>query len=380
MYSLVLIALREFRIVFRGDRKYVKNFDIWVSASFDTTVRYRKCCDKLKRAVELTVVQGTRPTAEQIAVDQAQLRTPKPLSMTHRHLLSCLNTFLENSDLENSDNRADPIRILDVGCGDGLFIKYLVETLSVTCPERNFEIFGMDVHDHGVQVPGYWAETLKTLTEAFPSIDWRERLKLVSVADPWPFPDGFFDVVISNQVLEHVGDHLYFFRQHRRVLAGGGAGFHLFPLHHCIIEPHLRLPLVHWFTNRRLRKQAIALTTRLGMGKFKGPPDQLDAYAEIHADYLVNQVNYKTQRNIADYAAEAGLTPSFGKTHHYFAQKLRAISGRPFVEHYPQSDGLSGRSLAMFLRYISSATLEVTRSEENRGAALPANTVDRPHS
>lgn len=152
-------------------------------------------------------------------------------------------------------------RILDVGCGDGLLIKYLAQSFSVPHPGRKFEVFGMDVHDHGVQAPGYWAKTLSLLSGTFPPIDWRQRLQLVAIAEPWPYPDLYFDAVVSNRVLEHAGDHLHFFQGRRET--------------------------------------AIAMATRLGFGKFAGPGHERSSYAAAQSEYLEHQVNYQTQHGIA---------------------------------------------------------------------------------
>lgn len=286
---------------------------------------------------------------------------PLPLSVTHRHLLSCVKTWIES-------NHQNPelIRILDVGCGDGLLVKYLTDTLLQSHGHLSIEIYGMDVHDHGVQPPGYWAQTLKFLSKNYPTIDWSTRFFLVSVYDDWPFADDFFDVVISNQVLEHVGNHNHFFSEHKRVLRDQGVGYHLFPLWHCIIEPHLRLPLVHWISNRELCTRAITWATKIGFGKYKGTPSDLPKYAMLHAIYLKEQVNYKTQRQIAKSARGVGLYPSFSKSQHYYTQKLRAIFGKPFAESYPPNYTILGHVLAVLLRYVSSSTLELRAADAQR--------------
>ena len=51
-----------------------------------------------------------------------------------------------------------------------------------------------------------------------------DRVRIIADTDPWPYEDGSIDVVISNQVLEHVRDHDFFFENHARVLREGGRG------------------------------------------------------------------------------------------------------------------------------------------------------------
>jgi SAM-dependent methyltransferase len=61
-----------------------------------------------------------------------------------------------------------------------------------------------------------------------------------------PFPDGAFDVVFSNAVIEHVGDaerQRLFVSEALRV---GGRVFLTTPNRWFPVEVHTRLPLVHW--------------------------------------------------------------------------------------------------------------------------------------
>jgi SAM-dependent methyltransferase len=64
-----------------------------------------------------------------------------------------------------------------------------------------------------------------------------------------PFDDDAFDVVITNHVIEHVGDaddQLAHLRECRRVLALGGRGYLAVPSRWMLVEPHFRLPLLSW--------------------------------------------------------------------------------------------------------------------------------------
>ena len=64
-----------------------------------------------------------------------------------------------------------------------------------------------------------------------------------------PFESGSFDLVVSNHVIEHVGD-LAAQRQHlaeiARVLKPAGTVYFAVPNKWSLIEPHYRLPLLSW--------------------------------------------------------------------------------------------------------------------------------------
>lgn len=80
----------------------------------------------------------------------------------------------------------------------------------------------------------------------------------------YPYADDFFDIVISDQVFEHVADLSQLAREVARTTRPDGLGFHLFPAKWIITEPHLRAPLVHWFPKGRLRRSAIGTALRAG--------------------------------------------------------------------------------------------------------------------
>src|SRR5688572_26245913 len=168
---------------------------------------------------------------------------PRAASITHAHLMACLNTAL--CERRFGIDQPVELRILDAGCGDGELIAHISRSLQILHPGNKIDIYGFDVLDHGVQPREFMARTIAKLTATCPGIDWPERVAAIKLGDAWPFANDFFDVVISNQVLEHVSEPERFFRDHFRVLAPGGHAFHLFPLKHYVYEGHLLLPWVH---------------------------------------------------------------------------------------------------------------------------------------
>src|SRR5262245_47703231 len=161
---------------------------------------------------------------------EVALRPPE--SITHQHILAVVNTEIRRR------RPSAPVRILDVGCGDGRLLSYLATNLPILQPSARFEFYGLDVDDRGVQRPGFLDAARALLRERVPTEDWEGRLVGLSSTDAWPFADEYFDAIVSNQVFEHVGDHAWVLAQIARTLRTGGCSIHLFPLLHYVYEGH----------------------------------------------------------------------------------------------------------------------------------------------
>ncbi len=110
-------------------------------------------------------------------------------------------------------------KILDFGCGAGRTIKAL----------RAFgyaNTYGYDVGD---------GRTLLGVDRDRISVGTLLNLRL-------PYEDNSFDLVVSDQVFEHVQDQARVFQELLRITKPGGLGMHIIPARYMPIEGHIKVP------------------------------------------------------------------------------------------------------------------------------------------
>lgn len=254
------------------------------------------------------------------------------------------------------------IRILDAGCGNGKLISYLHRSLHVLHPDKIFHLSGFDVYDHGVQSEGFIQRAVDSLSSSVPNIDWVSRIYSIQATDGWSFGTEKFDIIVSNQVMEHVHDKDHFFSNVRANLADGGYSLHLAPLRHIIHEGHIYLPWAHRLKNFDLLYGYIRLMSTLGLGKFKGHHRatgcSLREFSERHADYMYFWTSYSSESETLHFARKNGLRADFRFSLEFFSSKLRQVFRRPPRYTYTFREfGLMDAVLVKILRYLSSVTL-----------------------
>ncbi len=272
--------------------------------------------------------------------------------IAHLHLLSVINT-------ESHRYRPDQIvRILDAGCGDCRLIAYLAAMLPRLQPSITFEFYGFDVSD-------FWpienfGRAIDDLARQFPSFPWSERIVGIPVNASWPFDDEFFDIIISNQVGEHLGNHDHFFSEIARCLGPRGYSANLFPLKHVVMEWHVLVPFAHRIKNYDLLKAVIAAFSRLGLGavRRKAPSVTLEEFSASQAEYVVKYTRYISYGELLQIAKRYGLLVSMRYTREFYTQKLRQIFSRPPLYEYSRKRSVIGDWLLVFgLRYLQGVTV-----------------------
>ena len=124
--------------------------------------------------------------------------------------------------------KAEPLQMLEIGTGAGGIAHYFG-----THPRLPCKVTAVDVRDNRQVHAGY------------------DYLPVQGV--DLPFDDGRFDVVISNHVIEHVGDEeaqLAHLREIRRVMKVDGLAYLAVPNRWMLTEPHYRLAFLSWLPRR----------------------------------------------------------------------------------------------------------------------------------
>ena len=242
-------------------------------------------------------------------------------SFTHKHLLTIINTILR----QFPNNKT--YRILDAGCGGCELISYLETFIPRFHFDLDVEIYGFDVLNSKVQFNDFNDKAFRMLSKRHGHINWKNRLSMISSNDPWPFDDEKFDIIVSNQVVEHIGDHYFFFSQNWRVLKDKGFSVHLFPVKNYIIEGHLHLPFVHRIKQWSLLYRFIKTLSILRFGRWKAIKNHcnLDDYSKSYADFLTNYCNYTTIGDLVSLGKKCGFRTGFKFTGNFYLGKLKDI-------------------------------------------------------
>lgn len=121
-------------------------------------------------------------------------------------------------------HRPQPIQMLEIGTGSGGIAHYFATHRFLQC-----EVTAVDVCDNRLARDGYEFRQVQSIE--------------------LPFANARFDVVITNHVIEHVGDaaaqrrHL---AEVRRVIKPDGVGYLAVPNRWMLTEPHYRLSFLSW--------------------------------------------------------------------------------------------------------------------------------------
>lgn len=170
------------------------------------------------------------------------------------------------------------IRVLDYGCGAGQIVTAL--------RRRSIDAYGCDIfYDGGSYESSVPAELRET--------------RILKMHDgSIPFPSEHFDLVINNQVLEHVPDLFAVVRELARVLKPGGSVLSLFPDKSIWFEGHCGVPFLHRLPPKSGFAVAYAFVFRCaGFGYFTEGKSRF-RWAVDFCDWLSKWTYYRTKPEI----------------------------------------------------------------------------------
>lgn len=172
------------------------------------------------------------------------------------------------------------IRILDYGCGGGQIVKLLHES--------GFNAYGSDVFYE----VGDYSELIEK--ELFENGTFK-RITNNSI----PFDSASFDIVINNQVIEHVEDLDAVLSEIHRVLKPGGKVLSLFPDKSVWREGLCGIPFLHWFPKKsKTRVYYAALIRALGFGHHKAGKNILQ-WSQDFYEWLDRWTHYRSEKEIS---------------------------------------------------------------------------------
>ncbi len=184
---------------------------------------------------------------------------------------------------EFGGNLVNP-KILDFGCGTG--------NIAVELRKLSFDVYGVDIDKQAVEEVRHKFSENKFEKERIQLIDSRKEFFEIKSDYKLPFEDGFFDFIYAYQVFEHISDMDKALQELGRVLKPGGFIFAEFPSSYSIVEPHLKLPFVHWLPYSGVRVRYINFFYKLGVGLYP------HADGESHSEYLKKGVFYRGHREM----------------------------------------------------------------------------------
>lgn len=141
--------------------------------------------------------------------------------------------------------------VLDYGCGEGAIVK-LLRINGVNC-------FGCDIYYEGA--------SYSDVKDDLISLGY---IQVIDEQSELPYPTEYFDVIIANQVFEHVRDFENTINRLIKCLKRDGIIYLHFPTKEVLREGHIGIPLAHRFSkDSKLRYYYVLFLRYMGLGYFK---------------------------------------------------------------------------------------------------------------
>lgn len=190
----------------------------------------------------------------------------------------CVDLAIEQLALRNPSRS---VKVLDYGCGAGQIVE-LLQHASPTIAAYGCDIF----YDGG----SYRRDVDGALLGAGVIREMHDG-KI-------PFESAEFDMVINNQVMEHVDDLDAVIQEIGRVLKPGGIVLSLFPDASVWREGHCGIPFLHWYrSGSRVRLLHAMAFRAVGFGYYK-EGKSIQRWSRDFCDWLDKWTRYRTYADI----------------------------------------------------------------------------------
>jgi SAM-dependent methyltransferase len=167
--------------------------------------------------------------------------------------------------------------ILDFGCGSGRYVQEL--------RDHGYQAFGCDINmksEENVDTDSM------VKNEIVRSIDLKNYIL--------PFKDNTFDLVISDQVFEHVKNYSETISEISRVLKPDGFCLHVFPSRYIPLEPHVFVP----FSSVVQSYWWVHLWVLLGIRNEWQDSHSLKERSTTFYSYLKDNTNYLSKKELEE--------------------------------------------------------------------------------
>jgi SAM-dependent methyltransferase len=219
-------------------------------------------------------------------------------------------------------------RVLDFGCGAGRLVQAGVAA--------GLEMAGADVYYGGS----------RTREEAVASGLWGAAIREIRDGRI-DFPDASFDLVVNNQVMEHVEDLDAVLREIHRVLRPGGTVLSVFPSRDVFREGHIGIPFAHWWRRGARGRLLYTWALRgLGLGTWKQEAPTCRQWAVDKLAWIDAYTHYRTRREI--FAVYGRYFRSELRESEYIRFRLLDRPGREWAARVAEWPGVAWVARAVF--------------------------------
>jgi SAM-dependent methyltransferase len=251
-----------------------------------------------------------------------------------------------------SQSTSPGARILDFGCGAGSLVAML--------RSAGFDAYGVDI-----RWPGWDYGDLEST-----DLGRKRVLRYYEEDGGLPFPDATFDLVVSNQVLEHVVPIDAAVRELARVVKPAGTMYHHYPTRIAVREPHIGIPMAHRLPKGRARLYYAAALRRLGLGIHKDDRPALE-WAAASLDHIDHWTIYRRPPEIEQ------LLSAVGEVRHREIDYCRFRAGdRAWLRRLLDVD-VTSRLASEVFRRLGFDAVEVKVFEDAGRVASRAQSLDR---